>query len=203
MQSHARDYPYDIADLKEALEEEQTINESLEETFVLELSKIKKSYDITLALANDFETKYEELLVTCAKLLKNFELLKNDSRIILSEPIILTESHEKLKDYNSNELTKLHFPLSINDDACATNSTSCEASILKENIELRAQLDFLTMRSVRRSWSASWPGQFVGGALPWTARVVVGALACSLAGRHPGLLEWLLVGDLANPCSLV
>ena len=29
-------------------------------------------------------------------------------------------------------------------DACATNSTSCEASILKENVELRAQLDFLT-----------------------------------------------------------
>ena len=32
----------------------------------------------------------------------------------------------------------------INDDACATNSTSCEASILKENVELRAQLELLT-----------------------------------------------------------
>jgi hypothetical protein len=30
------------------------------------------------------------------------------------------------------------------DDACATNSTSCEASILKENVELRAQLELLT-----------------------------------------------------------
>jgi hypothetical protein len=30
------------------------------------------------------------------------------------------------------------------DDTCATNSTSCEASILKENVELRAQLDLLT-----------------------------------------------------------
>jgi hypothetical protein len=29
-------------------------------------------------------------------------------------------------------------------DACATNSTSCEASILKENVELRAQLELLT-----------------------------------------------------------
>ena len=28
-------------------------------------------------------------------------------------------------------------------DACATNSTSCEASILKENVELRAQLELL------------------------------------------------------------
>jgi hypothetical protein len=48
-------------------------------------------------VANYFETIYEELVVTYAKLLENFELLKNDSRVVLSEPIILTESHEKLK----------------------------------------------------------------------------------------------------------
>ncbi len=30
------------------------------------------------------------------------------------------------------------------DDACATNSTYCEAAILKENVELRAQLELLT-----------------------------------------------------------
>jgi hypothetical protein len=54
MQGHARDYADEIADLKEALEEEQTTKESLEETFTLELSKIKKSYDRTLVVANDF-----------------------------------------------------------------------------------------------------------------------------------------------------
>ena len=31
-----------------------------------------------------------------------------------------------------------------NDGACSTNSISCEASILKENVELRAQLKLLT-----------------------------------------------------------
>jgi chromosome segregation ATPase len=71
-------------------------------------------------------------------------LLKNDSRVISCEPIILTESHEQLKASNSNELTKLPSSLSNSDDACATNSTSYEASILKENVELRAQLDLLT-----------------------------------------------------------
>jgi hypothetical protein len=35
-------------------------------------------------------------------------------------------------------------PLSISNDACATTSTSCEPSILKKNVELRAQLDLLT-----------------------------------------------------------
>jgi hypothetical protein len=144
MQGHARDYADEIADLKEALEEEQTTKEALEETFILELSKIKKSYDRNLAVASDFETKYEELVVTYAKLLENFKLLKNDSTVVSSEPIILTESHEQLKASNSNELTKLHLLLSISDHACATNSTSCEASILKENVELMAQLDLLT-----------------------------------------------------------
>jgi hypothetical protein len=126
MQGHARDYADEIAELKEALEEEQTTKESLEETFTLELSKIKKYYDRTLVVANDFETKYEELVVIYPKLLENFELLKNDSRVISSEPVILTESHEQLKASNSNELTKFPSPLSISDDACATNSTSCE-----------------------------------------------------------------------------
>jgi hypothetical protein len=100
MQGHAHDYADEIADLKEALEEEQTTKESLEETFILELSKINKSYDRTIAVAIDFETKYEVLVVTHAKLLENFELLKNDSRVISSEPIILTELQEKLKDSN-------------------------------------------------------------------------------------------------------
>ena len=36
--------------------------------------------------------------------------------------------------------------LVANNDACATNSSSCEASILKENVELRAQLELLTSK---------------------------------------------------------
>ena len=32
------------------------------------------------------------------------------------------------------------------DDACATNSISREASILKENVELRSQLELLTSK---------------------------------------------------------
>ena len=37
-------------------------------------------------------------------------------------------------------------PLAIIDDACAINSTSSEASILKENVELRAQLELLSRK---------------------------------------------------------
>jgi hypothetical protein len=61
MQGHARDYADKIADLKEALEEEQTTKESLEETFTLELSKIKKSYDRTLVVANNLKLNMKSL----------------------------------------------------------------------------------------------------------------------------------------------
>src|SRR4051812_39146256 len=40
----------------------------------------------------------------------------------------------------------LSSPSVIIDDACATNSISCEASILKENVELKAQLDLLNSK---------------------------------------------------------
>ena len=57
----------------------------------------------------------------------------------------LTESHEQLKASYLKDHAKLPSPLDIvNDDACATNSTSCELSILKENVEQRAQLELLT-----------------------------------------------------------
>jgi hypothetical protein len=151
MQDHACDYANEIADLKVALEEEQTTKESLEETFTLELSKVKKSHEGAFEVANALEIKYNEIEVTHAKLLEDFALLKNDSRVVSGEPIKLTDSHEQPKASSSNELTKLPSPLDIIDDACATNSTPCEASIIKENVELRAQLELLTTTSVSRN----------------------------------------------------
>ncbi len=47
-----------------------------------------------------------------------------------------------------DELAKLSSSISNINGACATNSTSCEASILKENVELRAQFELLTTPSV-------------------------------------------------------
>ena len=44
------------------------------------------------------------------------------------------------------ELAKLSSSITNDNDACATNSISCEASTLKENVELRAQLELLTSK---------------------------------------------------------
>ena len=46
----------------------------------------------------------------------------------------------------NNELVMLSSSTPNVNDACATNSTSCEASIMRENVELRAQLELLTSK---------------------------------------------------------
>ncbi|KAE8812517.1 hypothetical protein D1007_10439 [Hordeum vulgare] len=144
MEGHERDYANEIADLSQALENEQTTKESLEETFALELSRLKESHDRALEVANDFRTKNDKLEVAHAKLREDYEHLKNGWRAIKSSLIELTESHAQLEASYAKELAKLPYPLIDNDDVCATDSTSCEASILKENVELRAQLEFLS-----------------------------------------------------------
>ena len=65
-----------------------------------------------------------------------------------SEHSILSKSHDQLQTQLSknDELAKLSSSISNIDDACATNSISREASILKENVELRSQLELLTSK---------------------------------------------------------
>src|SRR3954467_3897383 len=146
MESHERDYANEIADLSQALECEETTKESLEETFTLELSKVKESLDRTLEVANSIKTKHSKLEVAHGKLLEDFEHLGNGSRVIKGELIKLTESHAQLKASYLKELAMSSSPSVILDDACATNSISFEASILKENVELKAQLELLTSK---------------------------------------------------------
>ena len=122
MEAHGRDYANEIAELSQALEHEQTTKESLEETFALELSRVKESTDRALEVANVFETKNAKLEVSHARLLEDFEHLKNGSRVIKGELIKLTESHAQLEASYLKELAKLSSPIVVNDDACATNS---------------------------------------------------------------------------------
>ncbi|KAE8815969.1 hypothetical protein D1007_06507 [Hordeum vulgare] len=144
MEGHEHDYANEIAELSQALDNEQTTKEYLEETFALELSRLKGSYDRALEVANDFRTKNDKLEVAHAKLLEDYEHLENGSRAIKSSLIELTESHAQLEASYAEELAKLPSPLIVNNDACATNYTSCEASILKENVELRGQVKLLS-----------------------------------------------------------
>ena len=72
MEAHGRDYANEIAELSQVLEHEQTTSESLEETFALELSRVRESHDRALEVANDFKTKNAKLEVSHARLLEDF-----------------------------------------------------------------------------------------------------------------------------------
>ncbi|KAI4995887.1 hypothetical protein ZWY2020_037975 [Hordeum vulgare] len=144
MEGHERDYANEIVELSQALENEQTTKKSLEETFALELSRFKQYHDRALKVANDFRTKNDNLEVAHAKLREDYEHLKNGLRAFKSSLIELTDSHGQLEASYAKVLAKLPYPLIANDDACATNSTSCEAYILKENVDLRAQLELIS-----------------------------------------------------------
>jgi hypothetical protein len=84
-------------DFKRALLEEQTTNEALEETFALELSRVKETHDRALEVANYLKLKNDKLVFVNAKLLEDVEHLKNGSRDIESVLTKHIESHEQLK----------------------------------------------------------------------------------------------------------
>jgi hypothetical protein len=97
---------------------------------------------------NDARAKVKHLMETLfehKKNIKELNSLVNEGkwRFNLLKQELSEEKHTNYclsQSIKSYELTNAK---SIN-DACATNSTSCEASILKENDELRAQLELLT-----------------------------------------------------------
>ncbi|KAE8787004.1 hypothetical protein D1007_39062 [Hordeum vulgare] len=144
MEVHEHDYANEIVELYQALENEQTTKKFLEETFAPELSSLKESHDRAPEVANDFRTKNDKLEVAHAELFEDYEHLENGSRSIKSLLTELTNSHAQLDDSYAKEVANFPSPLVVTDDACATNSISCKASILKENVELRTQLEVLS-----------------------------------------------------------
>ncbi|KAK1626984.1 hypothetical protein QYE76_001299 [Lolium multiflorum] len=147
-----REYANDVASLKNDLEEEQETIASLEEQLeTLEVSqneivsKLTKERDHAKAQVKMLKKENPKVGVGHDKLVKDLDDLDKAHKVLESEHSILTKSHEQLQASYLKEHAMLPSLLDMScDDACATNSTSCEASILKENVELRAQLELLT-----------------------------------------------------------
>ena len=75
----------------------------------------------------------------------DFQLDDGSRRFNLLKQELAEEKHTNCLLTQKNESYDLENKNYIN-DACATNSTSCEASTLKENVELRAKLELLTSK---------------------------------------------------------
>jgi hypothetical protein len=143
------------ASLMNALEEEQELRvsleerlESLDESNDLIIAKIIKERDHALAKLKVLKKEKVEFGVGNARLSEDIERLDKAHKALESEHSLLIKSHDQLQTQLSknDKLAKLSPSISNINDACATNSTSCEASILKENVELRAQLELLTSK---------------------------------------------------------
>ena len=96
-----------------------------------------------LETLRDLESSKEEIEVAHDKLKEDFEHLDLGYKNVKGELAKLSKSYEELQATHVKSLVSSSSSHIVN-DACATNSTSCEASILKENVELRAQLVLLT-----------------------------------------------------------
>ena len=92
---------------------------------------------------SDLRSLKEEIEVTHCKLKEDFEHLDLGYKNVKGELTRLSKSHEELQATHAKSLVST-CSSHIDNDACATNSILCEASILKENVELRTQLDLLT-----------------------------------------------------------
>jgi hypothetical protein len=111
---------------------------AIESTKLIEMkeAQINKMFSLKHEYANDIHDlkcaleDEQELQVSLEEKLESIEESCNE---IISK---LTKEHDLA-------LAKLSYPIGNDNDAFSTNSTSCEASILKENVELRAQLELL------------------------------------------------------------
>ena len=96
-----------------------------------------------LETLRDLESSKEEIEVAHDKLKEDFEHLDLGYKNVKGELTKLSKSHEELQATHAESLASTCYS-HIDNDACATNSILCEASILKENVDQRTQLDLLT-----------------------------------------------------------
>ncbi|KAE8794353.1 hypothetical protein D1007_30902 [Hordeum vulgare] len=83
MEGHERDYANEIVELSQALENEQTTKKSLEETFALELSRLKESHDRALEVRKHllFNRIIQDFLRLSQENLKNPHSTKKTSSL--------------------------------------------------------------------------------------------------------------------------
>ncbi|KAE8811831.1 hypothetical protein D1007_11245 [Hordeum vulgare] len=116
----------------ESLMYEQAKGEQLEH----ELDKVHQT-------CRDLRSSKGEIEIAHGKLKEDFVLLLPECNNVKGELIKTSKIYEELQSTHEKSLIAI-YSSHIVDDTCASNSTSFEASTLKENVELCSQLDLLT-----------------------------------------------------------
>ncbi|KAE8786135.1 hypothetical protein D1007_40038 [Hordeum vulgare] len=120
--------------------------EKCNDLFINEQAKseqLEHELDMAHQTFRDLRSSKGDLENTHGKLKEDFELLLLEFNGVKGELIKISKIHEELQSTHGKSLIAT-CSSHIVDDTCASNSTSCEESTLKENVELCAQLDLLT-----------------------------------------------------------
>jgi len=144
LQVNEREAANEIASLTQALEEEQelrsTLEESvsgLEETHNIDIAKLTKDRDHAIATSNMLKKEKVEFDLGHARLLEDFEKLEKAHKALKSELSILTKSLEQHQIQSSNELVLLK-----NDEmSMPTNICYEHAFLVEENTRLKSQVE--------------------------------------------------------------
>ncbi|KAE8798022.1 hypothetical protein D1007_26758 [Hordeum vulgare] len=116
----------------DSLNHEQAKSEQLEH-------ELEKSHQA----CRDLRSSKGEIEVAHDKLKRDFEVLLLECNNVKGELIKTSKIYEELQSTHEKSLFAT-YSSHIVDNTCTSNSTSFEVSSLKENVELRAQLDLLT-----------------------------------------------------------
>src|SRR5664279_596572 len=114
------------------------------ETRLDEKGRIEREDALEIASLSVSLEEEQELRVSLEEKLESIEESHNEiiANLTKERDHTLKVAMDLKRKYN--ELVRLSSSIANINDACATNSTSCEASTLEETVELRAQLELLT-----------------------------------------------------------
>ncbi|KAE8783191.1 hypothetical protein D1007_43360 [Hordeum vulgare] len=136
LQFHCRSRFQDVLayfeNCNDSLNHEQAKSEQLEH----ELEK-------SLQACRDLRSSKGETEVTHDKLKRDFEVLLLECKNVKGDLVKTSKIYEELQSTHEKSLIAT-YSSHIVDDTCTSNPISFEVSTLKENVELRAQLDLLT-----------------------------------------------------------
>ncbi|KAE8773534.1 hypothetical protein D1007_54222 [Hordeum vulgare] len=116
----------------DSLNHEQAKSEQLEH-------ELEKSHQA----CRDLRSSKGEIEVTHDKLKRDFEVLLLECKNVKGELVKTSKIYEELQSTHEKSLIAT-YSSHIVDDTCTSNPISFEVLTLKENVELRAQLDLLT-----------------------------------------------------------
>ncbi|KAE8790474.1 hypothetical protein D1007_35245 [Hordeum vulgare] len=106
-------------------------------------SSISQGNDMSHQACRDLRSSKGEIEVAHDKLKKDFEVLLLECNNVKAELIKTSKIYEELQSTHEKSLFAT-YSSHVVDDTCTSNPISFEVSTLKENVELRAQLDLLT-----------------------------------------------------------